>query len=227
MQEALPESVAAQARDVRRGSAVSSTPTRSSRRGSSTISPSAHRATRCDGAGALPRRPLAEPGPHHPARRRGARPRDGAGDGRAHHDAAREPRQDPRALRRLARLHRAADAGAADERGRAAGRGRRGHPRGRGPRVPGRHGLPLRVDRHLRVHRLGRRGHPVPRQPLHDRGARRRALPARAAGRGEDGAQRARSQDRARLLRLHGRSARGVRDREAARAAPAPANRTA
>jgi len=37
----------------------------------------------------------------------------------------------------------------------------------------GRDGLPLRVDRHLRVHRLGRRGHPLPREPLHERGARR------------------------------------------------------
>ena len=62
--------------------------------------------------GALSRRALAEPGPHHPAGGRGAGPADGAGDGRAHAGAARESRQDPGALRRLARLHRAAAAGA-------------------------------------------------------------------------------------------------------------------
>src|SRR4030095_2598832 len=62
--------------------------------------------------------------------------------------------------------------------------------------------------------------HPPPRERVPGQGARRRPLSRRAAGRGENRAQRARPEDRAWLLRLIGRSARGVRDRQGARPAP-------
>src|SRR2546426_11796329 len=50
---------------------------------------------------------------------------------------------------------------------------------------------------------------------------RRRPLQASASRRGQDRAARARAEDRARVLRLRGRQARGLRDRQGARAAPA------
>ena len=114
-----------------------------------------------------------------------------SGRHRAREGAAGRRRQGAGRVRGAARLHRAAHPGARHERGRAHGRGRRRQRRGhrQGDQVRLRH--PLRRARHARVHRLGRRRHPLLRQPLSHRRARQRALRRAGDRRAQHGARAA------------------------------------
>ncbi len=126
---------------------------------------------------ALSQRALAQPGLSDSAGRDLAGRCDRSRRHRAREGPARRHRQGAGGVRGDARLHRAADPGARDERGGADGGGRRRQRRGHRQGDPLRLRLPLRGAGPAGIHRLGRRRHSLLRQPLPRRRAAQRPLP--------------------------------------------------
>ena len=141
-------------------------------------------------AGALPQHALAQPGLRDPGGRAELPRRHRPGGAGAHQGADGGDRQAAGGLRRHARLHRAAAAGAGDERGGAHDRGGRRHRRGDRQGHALRPGAALRGARRGRVHRLRRLRHPASREPR-DVGLDRPRTLHRAGHRRPDGRRRA------------------------------------